>query len=45
MFGVQADDLHVETVEWLAENGGLNALSRPSRTRTGCNAATARRAS
>ena len=28
MFGVQADDLHVETVEGLAENGELNALQQ-----------------
>ncbi len=29
MFGVQADDLHVETVEGLAEDGSLNALQQP----------------
>jgi carbon-monoxide dehydrogenase small subunit len=28
MFGVQADDLHVETVEGLAEDGELNALQQ-----------------
>ena len=28
MFGVQADDLHVETVESLAENGELNRLQQ-----------------
>ena len=28
MFGVQADDLHVETVEGLAENGDLNTLQQ-----------------
>jgi aerobic-type carbon monoxide dehydrogenase small subunit (CoxS/CutS family) len=28
MFGVQADDAHVETVEGLAEDGELNALQR-----------------
>ena len=28
MFGVQADDLHVETVEGLAANGDLNALQQ-----------------
>jgi carbon-monoxide dehydrogenase small subunit len=28
MFGVQADDLEVETVESLAENGELNALQQ-----------------
>jgi carbon-monoxide dehydrogenase small subunit len=28
MFGVQADDLHVETVESLAEDGELNTLQQ-----------------
>ncbi len=45
MFGVQADDLHVETVEGLADGDELNGSSRPSRTSTACSAATARRAS
>ena len=35
MFGVQADDLHVETVEGLAETASSTRCSRPSPTRHG----------
>ena len=46
MFGVQADDLHVETVEGLADGRRAQPrCSRPSPTRTACSAATARPAS